>query len=511
MRQHSLLAEIIIYLVPFGLVAQSHEATAPNTGRTGQTSDQHTDQHAVPGMEMPKQQSVPSHGNEQLQEPENPNRKTGSQTPVAELLTEAAQRPAMGLKDFEELAVANNPALKQANELVQRSAGQAHQAGLYPNPSAGYLGEEIRGGSFGGGQNGAFIRQTVVLGGKLGLRRRVFEEQRREDELGTSEQRYRLLSDVGQEFYSALGAQEIVKLRRNLLKIAQDAVETAHQLANVGQADAPDLLQAEVEAEQAKVEYVTAQRNYIQAFNSLTALVGKPDLPVSPLAGNLENWPKLDAEETLATIIRDSPSVKRAEQAVKQAEAKLRSARREAIPDLQLRAGLRQDSELLNEAAINSRPVGLVGFATVGVNILIFNRNQGNVQAAKAELERTREEVTRVQLSIRKMAQPLVQAYLTAQDEAQRYKGEMVPRATRAYQLYLNKYRQMASAYPQVIISQRTLFQLQASYITALEKLWMNATALQNFTLSGGLDAPTPSGSSSTTVNLPANGAGSVE
>jgi cobalt-zinc-cadmium efflux system outer membrane protein len=69
----------------------------------------------------------------------------------------------------------------------------------------------------------------------------------------------------------------------------------------------------------------------------------------------------------------------------------------------------------------------------------------------------------------------------------------------------------MASAYPQVIISQRTLFQLQASYVTALEKLWMNATALQNFTLSGGLDAPTPSGSSSTTVNLPANGAGSVE
>src|SRR5260370_40396276 len=168
----------------------------------------------------------------------------------------------------------------------------------------------MRGGSFGGGENGAFIQQTVVLGGKLGLRRRVFEEQRREDELGATEQRYRLLSDVDQEFYSALGAQEIVKLRRTLLKIAQDAVETAHQLANVGQADAPDVLQAEVEAEQAKVEYVTAQRNYIQAFNSLTALVAKPDLPVSPLAGNLEDWPKLDAEETLATIIRNSPSVK---------------------------------------------------------------------------------------------------------------------------------------------------------------------------------------------------------
>src|SRR5712692_2542063 len=280
MRQNPVLAVILVCLVPFGLAAQSHETTAPNTAQTGQTAPPQAaseQQDHMRGMATPSQPSVPSYGNLQLQEPGNPNGKPGSQAPVPELLTGAAQRPAMGLKDFEALAVANNPTLKEANALVRRSVGQAHQAGLYPNPSVGYLGEEIRGGSFGGGQNGAFIQQTVVLGGKLGLRRRVFEEQRREDELGTSEQRYRLLSDVGQEFYSALGAQEIVKLRRNLLEIAQDAVETAHQLANVGQADAPDLLQAEVEAEQAKLEYVTAQRRYIQAFNSLTALVGKPD------------------------------------------------------------------------------------------------------------------------------------------------------------------------------------------------------------------------------------------
>jgi outer membrane protein, heavy metal efflux system len=515
MRQNSVRAAIFMYLLPYGLAARSHETIAPNTRPTGQTlplpgvPDQQTQKHQMPGAEMPNRQTALFHANQQLQETEN--RKAGSQTRVPELLTEAVQRPAMGLKDFEELAVANNPTLKQANALIERSAGQARQAGLYPNPSAGYLGEEIRGGSYGGGQNGAFIQQTVVLGGKLGLRRRMFEEQRREDELGANEQRYRLLSDVDQEFYSALAAQEMVKLRRHLLEIAQDAVETAHQLANVGQADAPDVLQGEVEAEQAKVEYVTAQRNYLQAFNSLAALVGKPDLPVAPLAGNLEDWPKLDAEQTLDRFIRDSPSVKRAQQAVTQAEAKLRSAGREAIPDLQLRAGLRQDNEPLNEAAISPRAVGLVGFATVGVNIPIFNRNQGNVQAAKAELERAREEVSRVQLSTRKMAQPLVQAYLTAQDEAQQYKAEIVPRATRAYQLYLNKYRQMASAYPQVIIAQRTLFQLQATYITALETLWMKATALQNFALSGGLDAPTPFGSSATTLNLPNSGSGSSQ
>jgi cobalt-zinc-cadmium efflux system outer membrane protein len=143
----------------------------------------------------------------------------------------------------------------------------------------GYQGEQIRGGSFGGGEQGAFVQQTFVLGGKLGLRRNVFEQQRREAEIGVSEQRYRILSDVGQSFYSALAPEEVVRVRQRLLSLATDAATTAHQLANVGQADAPDVLQTEVEAEQAKVDYTTAQRVFLQAFHTLAALVRLPNRP----------------------------------------------------------------------------------------------------------------------------------------------------------------------------------------------------------------------------------------
>ena len=40
----------------------------------------------------------------------------------------------------------------------------------------------------------------------------------------------------------------------------------------------------------------------------------------------------------------------RAQEAVARAEAQLRSARREAVPDLQLRAGLQQNRQLLEQA-----------------------------------------------------------------------------------------------------------------------------------------------------------------
>ena len=427
---------------------------------------------------------------------------------VPQMLEGAAKRPPMTLKEFENLALANNPTLRQADDIVRRSEAQARQAGLYPNPSVGYVGSEIRGGSYGGGEQGAFVQQTIVLGGKLGLRRRVFQEQQREDEAGLSVQRYCVLSDVDQRFYSALADQGLVTLREQLLKIARDAAETARQLANVGQADLPDVLQAEVEADRAGVDYTSAQTNYIRAFNTLAATVEKPNLPVSHLQGDLTNWPQL-SPQIVDTIVHDSPAVKRAEDAVERAEAQLRSARREAFPNLQVQAGVQQDGEALSEAASKLKPVGVIGLASVGVNIPIFNRNQGNVAAAQIELNNAREEVTRVQLSLRRTAERLFRSYLADENEATQYREDMIPKATHAYRLYLNDYRQMAAAYPEVLISQRTLFQLQISYVQAVGQLWQNAIALRNFALTNGLAAPLASGSTSTTVNLPNDGAGS--
>jgi cobalt-zinc-cadmium efflux system outer membrane protein len=389
-----------------------------------------------------------------------------------------AQTNGLRLADFEQWAVQNSPALKQANAIIRRSAGQAKQAGLLPNPSIGYEGEQIRGGAFQGGEEGAFIEQNFVLGGKLRLRREVFAQQGKSDEIGVTEQHYRVLSDVGQNFYSTLAAQETVKLRKDLLSLAADTVETAHQLANVGQADAPDVLQAEVEAEQAKSDYAIAQRALEHSFRALASAANKPDLPLAPLVGDLQNLPVLEENELLARIMKDSPSIAKARQDVERARTELKSARREVVPDLSLRAGLQQNNEPINE--VGSR-VGVQGFVSAGVTLPIFNRNQGNIQSAQANVERATDEIERVQLSLRQSAQPLLQNYFADRDQAARYKNEMIPRAEKAYQLYLAKYRVMGAAYPQVIVSQRTLFQLRVTYVHMLESAWISAVALQNF------------------------------
>jgi cobalt-zinc-cadmium efflux system outer membrane protein len=410
------------------------------------------------------------------------------QAPAPELLQGIVSRAPLKLQDFLVMADRNNPTLQQAAAMIRRSEAEAAQAALYPNPSIGYEGDQIRGGSYGGGEQGGFVAQTIVLGDKLGLRRNIYQQQKQSDQMAAEAQLKRVHSEVTQLFYHALSAQQTVLVRGRLLGLAADAARTARQLANVGQADSPDVLQAEVEQEQAAIDYTVSQREFIERFRSLAAVASTPATEIAPLDAALDAPPAIDEARIVDTIVQQSPTVKEAQQQVTVAEARLKAAKREVIPDLQLRVGEQQNLEALPEAP--GRKTGAQSFASVGVELPLWNRNQGNQQVASAEIEEARQEVTRAQLSLRRDAEGLLENYLSAKLETERYRTALLPRARRAYELYLAKYQSMAEAYPQVIVSQRTLFELEVHYIDALDRMWQNAIALENDTLQGGLEKP---------------------
>jgi cobalt-zinc-cadmium efflux system outer membrane protein len=212
---------------------------------------------------------------------------------------------------------------------------------------------------------------------------------------------------------------------------------------------------------------------------------------MAKLAGRLEDTASVKPNELVESIVTESPVVRVADLGVKRAEAALGRAKREPIPDLQLRGGLQQNLEL---SETSGRPVGWQGFAEVGVRIPIFNRNQGNIAASRADIERAKRELERVKLVLRERAARVVLNYTYSQTAVDRYKNQMLPRAQKAYDLYVKKYGEMAAAYPQVLIAQRTLVQLEVSYVNALESLATSSLELQSFMLTDGLEAPSQPG-----------------
>ena len=160
------------------------------------------------------------------------------------------------------------------------------------------------------------------------------------------------------------------------------------------------------------------------------------------------------------------------------------------IPDLLISGGVRYNRELLDMANGSSlrRPVGLEGFFDIGVQIPIFNRNQGNVAAARAGVNRAKLEVDRTKLALRSRLAEVYREDQTALTRADRYRQDILPKAQKAYELYLNNFRQMAAAYPQALIAQRNLFQLQDAYVDALTSVWQRSVDIQGLLLTGGLE-----------------------
>ena len=398
-----------------------------------------------------------------------------------------AKEADLTLEQLEQIALANNPTTAQVQANLRAASALARQAGLYPNPTVGYYGDEIRGGSSSGGKQGGFVSQTIVLGGKLAAARRVAELQTNQVQTSAEIQRLRILTNVRTLFYEVLGAQRLVEVRQNLAKLAGETIQTSLQLANVGQADRPDVLQAEVEQQQAIVGLRIAQQNLQASWRVLAVVAGKPEMPLARLDGDLEAIPELSYDEWIATALRENPEIKLAQQAVDRAEASLVQARKAPIPDLQVTGLLYQNYAPTD---VTRRPIGVEAGAQIGIQVPIFNRNQGNIAAAKADIDSAQQDLIRVKLQLQRELSTMFRDYDAARLVAKQYKDEMVPRAEQAFRLYQTNYQRMAGAYPQVIISQRTLFQLEAEYFRALGSAWQTALVIRGFGLMDGLSEP---------------------
>lgn len=404
-----------------------------------------------------------------------------------------AQQPAqMTLSEIERLALQNNPTLAEAEAAIRAAQGRRRQAGMFPNPIVGYQGEEFAFRAFNEKSvHSFFMEQAIPLGGKLSKSRRVFEQVVAQAEAESAAQKQRVLNTIRILYYEALGAERRVELRMELSRIAREAIKTTSELLNVGQADRPDFLESEMEAQRVELELVNAQNDREQIWRLLASVVGMPAMEPSRLAGDLEaNLPKLDQQTLMATLVSGSPEIRSAKAEVERARAVLVRAKAERVPDLFLRGSIGYSNELLEGAGPGVRKTGPEASVEIGVTLPLFNRNQGGIAAAEAELVVAERDLQRVELALRMRLAQAFRDYNTAANAVERYKQIILPRAARAHELYLASFKQMSASYPQVLISQRTLFQVREDYLNALVALHQNAIRIEGFLLTGALDGP---------------------
>jgi cobalt-zinc-cadmium efflux system outer membrane protein len=420
-----------------------------------------------------------------------PNIVSGSEPahPAGPPPTQVAQPgPSLGLADLEQIALQRNPTLAQAAAHIEMSRAKALQAGLHLNPTVGYVSDQIGGAGTAGERQGAFIEQEIVTAGKLRLSRAKYNQEAYQAELQLVAQQYRVLNGLKVGFYDVLAAQRLIEVRRTLAENAQNALKTTEELVNVGQANKPDLLQARVEANRARVNLRTAESRYTRDWQHLVTLVGAPELPPTPLVGKLEpEGAPLEWESALCRLLEESPELQYAQAEVVRDQVALKREQVEPIPNVVVRGATGYNFETRNVTAD----------AQIGIRIPLFDRNQGTIRQASGEMARAQAEVTRVELSLRRRLADAFHRYQTALDSVKDFQETTLPQAREAYDMYNDYFRKKRAAWPQVLVAERTFAQLSEEYVSALTDLREAEVAIQGLLLVDGLTPPpepTPQG-----------------
>ncbi len=393
-----------------------------------------------------------------------------------------ATAPPLTLADIEKLAKEHNPTLAQARAQIKGERGKARQAGIFPNPMAGYSGQLMGIPKNGAGEfQGGLVCQEIILGGKLKLSRQKYAARAEAAEQQAEAQTYKVLNDVRTHFYRTLAAVERLKMENELLKSNRDRWLTVNEMFNLGEANEADKHLANANLAEQRLKLQEAENDLQFSWENLTTSMGV-EMPYRRLSGALEGDTQiLDWQQLLSKLLSQSPQLGEARAKLKSDEITLRRERVQKIPNLNLGGGYGYDQ--LDKAG--------AAMATFNVtNIPLFNRNQGTVQQAEADLSRQQAQVQLVELQLRRQLADEYRQYLTALQHVRTFKSTILPELGKRYELMLKSYKDTRADWPAVLETQRDFFRERLAYINHLKEWRQKEIALNGFMLTGALEAP---------------------
>jgi cobalt-zinc-cadmium efflux system outer membrane protein len=273
-------------------------------------------------------------------------------------------------------------------------------------------------------------------------------------------------------------AQERIKVTRRIAALSESASQTVARSLEARQATRVDLLQAQVETETSSVQSLRAENEFVGAQRRLAAVIGMPSRATLSVAGELDAPPPVSDWDTVYhDLLQYSPERAAALIAVQRARSNLKQACAESRPNIDLSTTVQKDN--VNGDTLTSVQVGLA--------IPIFNRNQGAIHQAEAEITAADRDAARVELDLQQRLAVVYQHFVDAQLQASHYKGVILPKSEESLQLVTKGYEVGEISYLSLLTAQRTYFQTSLQYLDVMREAWAADVEIKGFLLSGSL------------------------
>lgn len=353
-----------------------------------------------------------------------------------------------------EEAEARSPRIAAARAEVEAARGRARQASFRFNPIVNIDVENFAGtgpySGFNGVETTVSVNQRLDLGGRRRSRMTLADA-----ELAAAYYRLEIArADLG---FNVRNLFALAAAARDNLALARDNEVRARELARVAQVmvdtgNEPPLrgLRADAALVQAAAALRTAESDEASARRSLAAALGADAPPAALRDGDLWVQPRqIDPRSTL--------DVKLAEVEQVIATAKLGQARAEGRVDPAVGIGVRQLRETGDRALI----------ANVSIPLPIFDRNQGNVSAARSDIQAAAARRENVVIVARAHIANSQAELASAEARVAALEGSGIAQAREGVRLAALSYRAGKSSLVEYLDAQQAYADMQAALIMA--------------------------------------------
>ena len=371
------------------------------------------------------------------------------------------------LPEFVDLAMRSHPRLRQALAAVEAARGKAVQARLYPNPViAGFTPQAAGSDS----QWSGTVAQDIVTAGKLRLSQQAAlrEVQRAEYELIRA--RFDVLREVRRSFYALLVSQRRMEIYKLLLDIAKRSYEIGRQLAEAGEGTKADVLFWSIERDRAEVRLLNASVFIETGRRELTAAIGLPRADIGLLEADLfQKLPNFDLKPLQEAVVRLNALPRAAEAEVARAQWALERAVVQPIPNVNLLGGYQRQVD---------GPPQDQGLAQVMLAVPLFDRNQGNIRSARADIATSRATLRTIELDLAAQVAQAIATYRTSQRLVDWYEQYILPKARETVQLTQTLYGRGEVTFLSLLQAQRILTETELAFVEAQADRWTGAVTI---------------------------------
>lgn len=372
------------------------------------------------------------------------------------------------------LAIERSPELQAFAWDAQSSLARIRQARLWENPELEYERENFGGtGKFSGSdiaESTLSLAQTLPLGGKRTQRRKIAELESQLADWDYHAARLEIIVTVTHRFVAALAAERRLELSMQELELAKATEQLTQSRVDAGDTSPVELSRVVVPVVTAELALKRAERLRNATYRNLSLSWGERVVTFTDIAGDLDAVVPAPKPDTLVQYISENPEVARWAIEISSRIAERRLARAEAVPNLRGRIGLKRDRESGDEAFVLG----------ISLPFPLFDRGQAKAQSARASEASARSRQRAAELRLESQLSEAYSRLANAYDEVSAIRGRALPAAEKAYQGTQFLFKEGKLPFLDVLDAQRTLFEIQESYLQSLEDYHFAAATIES-------------------------------